>query len=154
MKPIKNQFVCIQNNSIMGVVGTVKFHDKTRMIWLLSSPSPLSKTSEWIDKHRTFTFEHYFKNKYSIKMKLRLFRMHFNIHLNQLLPNRFTTYQYTECFRERSSLKRRAWPGRLISIRWDVPWPARSLDTAPCDFFLCDYWSQKFFKKSHQQFRT
>ena len=105
------------------------------MIWLLSSPSPLSKTSDWIDKHRAFTVEHYFKNRYSIKMKLRLFRMHFNIHLNQLLPNRFTIHRQTECFRERSCSKRRARPGRLISIRGDVPWPARSLHIASCDFF-------------------
>ena len=118
----------------MGVVETVKFHDKTRMIWLLSSPSPLSKTSDWIDKHHAFTVGHQFKNNCLMKMKLKLFRMHFNIHLNQPLPNRFTSYRWTECFRERYSLNRRARPGRQISIRGDVPWPARSFDTAPCDF--------------------
>ena len=30
-------------------------------------------------------------------------------------------------------------PGRLISLRGDVNWPARSPDLAPCDFFLWGY---------------
>ena len=40
----------------------------------------------------------------------------------------------------RISLKvlRQMFTGRLISSRGDVPWPARSPDIAPCDFFYGD----------------
>ena len=34
---------------------------------------------------------------------------------------------------------RQAFPGRLISLRGDLNWPARSPDLAPCDFFLWGY---------------
>lgn len=34
---------------------------------------------------------------------------------------------------------RQAFPGRLISLRGDVNWPARSPDLAPCDYFLWGY---------------
>lgn len=33
-------------------------------------------------------------------------------------------------------LLKNTFPERLISLRGDVPWPARSPDLAPCDFFL------------------
>ena len=36
-------------------------------------------------------------------------------------------------------LLREHFPGRLISLRGDLPWPARSPDVAPCDFFLWGY---------------
>jgi hypothetical protein len=28
-------------------------------------------------------------------------------------------------------------PGRLVSLRGDIGWPARSPDLSMCDFFLC-----------------
>jgi hypothetical protein len=34
---------------------------------------------------------------------------------------------------------REDFPGRLISLRGDIPWPARSPDLSPCDLFLCGY---------------
>jgi len=37
-------------------------------------------------------------------------------------------------------------PGRLISFRGDVEWPARSPDLSPCDVFLWGYLKEKFFK--------
>jgi hypothetical protein len=36
--------------------------------------------------------------------------------------------------------------GRLISLRGDVGWPARSPDLSPCDFFLWGYLKEKVFK--------
>ncbi|KAJ4435661.1 hypothetical protein ANN_18277 [Periplaneta americana] len=36
--------------------------------------------------------------------------------------------------------------GRLISSRGDVPWPARSQDLAPCDFFLWEQLKAEVFK--------
>ena len=36
-------------------------------------------------------------------------------------------------------LLREHFPDRLISLRGDLPWPARSPDLAPCDFFLWGY---------------
>lgn len=36
-------------------------------------------------------------------------------------------------------LLRENFPNRLISLRGDLPWPARSPDLAPCDFFLWGY---------------
>ena len=37
-------------------------------------------------------------------------------------------------------------PGRLISLRGDEEWPARSPDLSPCDFFLWGYLKEKVFK--------
>jgi len=37
-------------------------------------------------------------------------------------------------------------PGRLISLRGDVGWPAWSPDLSPCDFFLWGYLKKKVFK--------
>ena len=36
-------------------------------------------------------------------------------------------------------------PSRLISIRGDIAWPARSPDLAPCDFFLWGYIKEKVY---------
>ena len=35
--------------------------------------------------------------------------------------------------------KRKLFPGHSISHRYDISWPARSPDLAPCDFFLWGY---------------
>ncbi|CAJ0929999.1 unnamed protein product [Ranitomeya imitator] len=40
---------------------------------------------------------------------------------------------------------RQMFPGRLISLRGDVNWPARSPDLAPCDFFLWGYLKSKVY---------
>lgn len=37
-------------------------------------------------------------------------------------------------------------PGRLVSLRGDVGWPARSPDLSICDFFLWGYLKEKVFK--------
>ena len=37
-------------------------------------------------------------------------------------------------------------PGRLISLRGDVEWPARSPDLSPCDVFLWGYLKEKVLK--------
>ena len=37
------------------------------------------------------------------------------------------------------SVLRERFPERLISIRGDLEWPARSPDLSPCDFFLWGY---------------
>lgn len=37
-------------------------------------------------------------------------------------------------------------PSRLISIRGDISWPARSPDLAPCDFFLWGYLKEKVYQ--------
>ena len=36
-------------------------------------------------------------------------------------------------------------PGCVISIRGDVPWPARSTDLVPCDFFFWGHLKAKNF---------
>ncbi|XP_039294955.1 uncharacterized protein LOC120353834 [Nilaparvata lugens] len=43
-------------------------------------------------------------------------------------------------------LLREMFPGRLISLRGDVKWPARSPDLSVCDFFLWGYLKEKVFK--------
>ncbi|XP_039292755.1 uncharacterized protein LOC120353366 [Nilaparvata lugens] len=42
-------------------------------------------------------------------------------------------------------LLREMFPGRLISLRGDVKWPARSPDLSVCDFFLWGYLKEKVF---------
>lgn len=41
--------------------------------------------------------------------------------------------------RDSMNLLRQYFPDRLISLRGDLPWPARSPDLTPCDFFLWGY---------------
>lgn len=41
---------------------------------------------------------------------------------------------------------RRMFPGRLVSLRGDLEWPARSPDLSICDFFLWGYVKEKVFK--------
>ena len=41
--------------------------------------------------------------------------------------------------RDTMQLLREHFPERLISLRGDHPWPARSPDLTPCDFFLWGY---------------
>jgi hypothetical protein len=41
---------------------------------------------------------------------------------------------------------REMFPGRLISLRGDMGWSARSPDLRPCDFFLWGYLKEKVFK--------
>jgi len=41
-------------------------------------------------------------------------------------------------------------PRRLISLRGDVEWPARSPDLSPCDVFLWGYLKEKVFKHRPQ----
>jgi hypothetical protein len=41
---------------------------------------------------------------------------------------------------------REMFPERLISLRGDMGWPARSPDLSPCDFFLWEYLKEKVFK--------
>jgi hypothetical protein len=41
---------------------------------------------------------------------------------------------------------REIFPGRLVSLRGDVGWPARSPDLSLCDFFLWGYLKEKVFK--------
>lgn len=40
----------------------------------------------------------------------------------------------------------RLFPGRLISLRGDVPWSPRSPDLSPCDFFLWGYLKAEVYK--------
>jgi len=40
---------------------------------------------------------------------------------------------------------REMFPGKLISLRGDVGWPAHSPDLAPCDFFLWGYLKSKVY---------
>jgi hypothetical protein len=37
-------------------------------------------------------------------------------------------------------------PGRVVSLNEAVPWPSRSLDLSPCDFFLWGYLKAEVFK--------
>lgn len=41
---------------------------------------------------------------------------------------------------------RQMFPGRLISLRGNMPWPARSPDLAACDYFLWGYVKSKVYK--------
>jgi hypothetical protein len=41
-------------------------------------------------------------------------------------------------------------PGRLVSLRGDVGWPAWSPDLSICDFFLWGYLKEKVFKHHPQ----
>ena len=45
---------------------------------------------------------------------------------------------------------REMFPRRLISLRGDVEWPARSPDLSPCDFFLWEYLKEMIFKRQPQ----
>ena len=42
---------------------------------------------------------------------------------------------------------RKMFSSRLISLRGDVKWPARSPDLSPCDFFLWGYLKERVYRK-------
>jgi hypothetical protein len=44
--------------------------------------------------------------------------------------------------------------GRLISLRGDIPWPARSPDLTPCDFFLWGYLKAEVYKHRPRNLQT
>lgn len=48
--------------------------------------------------------------------------------------------------RNSMAVLREMFPGRLISRYGDIPWPARSPDLTPCDFFLWGYLKSKVFQ--------
>jgi len=50
-------------------------------------------------------------------------------------------------------LLREMFPGRLISLRGDVGWPARSPDLSTCDIFLWEYLKEKVFKHRPRSLR-
>ena len=49
---------------------------------------------------------------------------------------------------------RQMFPGRPISLRGDVNWPARSPDFSPCDFFLWGYMQSKVYIKRPTPWKT
>ena len=48
--------------------------------------------------------------------------------------------------RRSMAVLREMFPGRLISLRGDISWPARSPDLTPCDYFLWGYLKAEVFK--------
>lgn len=48
------------------------------------------------------------------------------------------------------SVLNQMFPGRIISQRGDLPWPPRSPDLAPCDFFLWGYLKEKVYTNRPQ----
>jgi len=45
-------------------------------------------------------------------------------------------------------------PSRLISLRGDIGWPARSPDLTPCDFFLWGYFKAEVYKHRPQTLKA
>jgi len=48
--------------------------------------------------------------------------------------------------RKSMAVLREMFPGRMISLRGDISWPARSPDLTPCDYFLWGYLKAEVFK--------
>ena len=48
---------------------------------------------------------------------------------------------------------RQMFPSRLLSLRGDIQWPARSPDLSPCDFFLCGYLKERVYKNRPKTIR-
>jgi hypothetical protein len=51
-------------------------------------------------------------------------------------------------------VSREMFPGRLISLRGDIPWPARSPDLTPWDFFLWGYLKAEVYKHRPRNLQT
>ena len=62
----------------------------------------------------------------------------FSFHIWKKWTSRMFGFNETEP-RPSMELLRKHFPGRIISLRADLPWLARSPDFAPCDFFLWGY---------------
>jgi len=45
-------------------------------------------------------------------------------------------------------------PSRLVSLRGDIGWPARSPDLTPCDFFLWGYLKAEVYKQRPQTLKA
>ena len=77
----------------------------------------------WTGEERAFAVESFLVNGYSVVAAQRAFRRRFQIPPRGAIPDR-----------------------KSISSRGDVPWPARSPDIAPCDFFLWGYLKAEVYK--------
>ncbi|GBO06753.1 hypothetical protein AVEN_202694-1 [Araneus ventricosus] len=52
-------------------------------------------------------------------------------------------------------LLKEIFPKRLISLRGNISWPARSPDLSPCDYFLWGYLKLEVYRRiGHQQPRN
>jgi hypothetical protein len=49
---------------------------------------------------------------------------------------------------------REMFPSRLVSLRGDIGWPARSHDLTPCDYFLWGYLKAKVYKHRPQTLKA
>ena len=49
---------------------------------------------------------------------------------------------------------REMFPSRLVSLRGDIGWPARSPDLTPCDFFLWGYLKAEVYKHRPQTLKA
>ena len=77
------------------------------------------------------------------------------LHANKRLPFASQIVLFVEFFTKTSTahtarkslvVLREMFPGRLISLRGDILWPARSPDLTPCDYFLWGYLKAEVFK--------
>jgi hypothetical protein len=71
----------------------------------------------WSVEHQAFAVETYFKNNDSVVVTQRIFRQHFNIHWNSLVPTHYTVLLWVRNFRETASATKRKPPGRQPSLR-------------------------------------
>ncbi|KAL1509836.1 hypothetical protein ABEB36_004513 [Hypothenemus hampei] len=94
---------------------------------------------EWTKVERAFAVEAFFSNGHSIIATQRAFRTRFNIAPRGRVPDRRSIVSWVANFREIGDVKKKKKKTRLISLRGDLQWPARSPDLAPCDFFLWGY---------------
>ena len=55
--------------------------------------------------------------------------------------------------RKSMDVLRQMFPSRLLSLRGDIQWPARSPDLSPCDFFLWGYLKERVYKNRPKTIR-
>ncbi|XP_014467255.1 PREDICTED: uncharacterized protein LOC106740582 [Dinoponera quadriceps] len=129
----------------------------------------------WTGEHRGFAVRSFLENGRSVIATQRVMRLRFHIPRHVSVPDGKTIKRWVSSLEETGSTElseqtnlgeiwfqqdgatahtarismaklRQMFPTRLVSLRGDLGWPARSPDLSICDFFLWGYLKEKVFK--------
>jgi len=71
----------------------------------------------WLEEHRVFAVETFFKSNDSATVTQRVFRRHFDIRRNGKVPTRLTILNWVTQFRTTASIVNKKPPGRPRTVR-------------------------------------
>ena len=115
------------------------------------------KTKNWSPSAHQITSEHWGSESFNLAIPTACWRNFFFPRLDELdLGDIWFQQDGATAHTSRASMAvlREHFPERLISIRGDLEWPARSPDLAPCDFFCRVFWNPTFMSTVQGPYKT